>query len=99
MFHFRTFDVAHTPTALAPSGQICAGGLGAVVPGEALKPEIGARGRHAQALAYAAQRRRASQASRRLGNGVDATYWKAGVPAALARAASIRTTQGLARLP
>ena len=90
MFHFRTFDMAISPAA---------SGYGAALPGDEIRLEPRARGRHAQALAYAAQRRRASQASRQLENGVDATYWKAGAPAALARAITIRTTQGLARLP
>ncbi|CAN5274249.1 hypothetical protein BH09PSE2_BH09PSE2_00020 [soil metagenome] len=89
MFHFRTFDLAFAGRDRS----------GAVLPGDALRVEPGARGRHAQALAYAAQRRRAALACRRLNNGVEAVYWKAGVPAALARASSIRLAQGLARLP
>ncbi len=93
MFHFRSFDVALAPAALGGAP------LGVALPGDRIRPEPAARGRHAQALAYAAQRRRASQASRTLENGVDATYWKAGVPAALARASAIRLSQGLARLP
>ncbi len=89
MFHFRTFDVAFAGRDRS----------GPVLPGDALRSEPGGRGRHAQALAYAAQRRRASLACRRLNNGVDAIYWKAGAPAALARAASIRLAEELAPLP
>ena len=87
MFHFRSFDLV---PAIAPRG--------AVLPGEPVRSDPGARGRHAQALAYAAQRRRAAQASSLLQNGVDAIYWKAGVPAALARASAIRA-EGFAPLP
>lgn len=88
MFHFRTLELAYSG---AP--------YGAALPGDMLRCEPGARGRHAQALAYAAQRRRAALACRTLNNGVDATYWKAGAPAALARACAIRLQQGLSRLP
>ena len=89
MFHFRTSDFA----------PVVSGRAGAVLPGDVLAPEQTPRARHAQALAYAAQRRRAAQACRVLNNGVDAIYWKAGAPAALARASTIRMGQGLARLP
>ena len=89
MFHFRSFDLAFA----------CRDVAGPALPGDALRAKPTARGRHAQALAYAAQRRRAALACRRLDNGVDAAYWKAGAPAALARASTIRLVQGLARLP
>ena len=87
MFHFRQSDFA-----------LAGDSRGAVLPGDRPRPEVGARGRHAQALAYAAQRRRAAQACSALHNGVDAIYWKAGVPAALARACAIRS-EGFAPLP
>jgi hypothetical protein len=92
MFHFRSQDIvvigALRGARLAQPA----------LPGEP-RQDGGGRGRHAQALAYAAQRRRAAQACRRLNNGVDAAYWKAGAPAALARALTIRLDEGLARLP
>ena len=49
------------------------------------------RASHAQALAYAARRRRAATEASERDNGVDGAYWKAGVPAALARAAALRS--------
>jgi hypothetical protein len=89
MFHFRQPHTA--PTGCVPSG--------GVLPGDPKRGAGDARGRHAQALAYAAQRRRAAQACRVREDGVDAAYWKAGAPAALARARDIRLRQGLSRLP
>jgi hypothetical protein len=68
----------------------------AALPGDRVVRDAGARGRHAQALAYAARRRRAAYAAR---SGPDTLYWKAGAPAALARAAAIRAEGGFALLP
>ena len=51
-----------------------------------------ARADHARMLAHAAKRRQAAQ-------GVDADYWKACAPAAIARASAIRSGAGFARLP
>lgn len=73
--------------------------LAVAVPGDAYMADPGARGRHAQALAYAARRRRAALQAGGEARGVDMAYWKAGVPAALARAASIRTAGCFAPLP
>ncbi len=70
--------------------------LSAALPGDAPSYEPGARARHAQALAYAAQRRRAALACQ---GGPDTAYWKAGVPAALARAQALRAEPLFARLP
>ena len=75
------------------------GALAAALPGDAFLSEPMARGRHAQALAYAATRRRAAVQAHGDQRGVDRAYWKAGVPAALRRAASIRGELGFARLP
>lgn len=74
-------------------------GLATALPGDAYVAEPGARGRHAQALSYAATRRRAAVQAHGERRGVDRAYWTAGVPAALARAAGIRSEQGFARLP
>ena len=73
--------------------------LALALPGDAYVAEPGARGRHAQALAYAASRRRAAVQAHGDRRGVDRAYWQAGVPAALARAATIRGELGFARLP
>lgn len=73
--------------------------LSAALPGDAVIAEPSARASHARALAYAAQRRRAALASRDADSGVDTAYWKAGVPAALARAAAFRAEPTFARLP
>lgn len=73
--------------------------LATALPGDAYVGEPVARGRHAQALAYAASRRRAAVQAHGDQRGVDRAYWKAGVPAALARAAIIRNEFGFARLP
>ena len=73
--------------------------LAAALPGDAVVVEPGARASHAQALAYAARRRRAAMEARERSNGVDGAYWKAGVPAALARAAALRAEPRFARLP
>ena len=70
----------------------------AVLPGDDPRPEPRARQRHAQALAHAARRRRAAFASRQSG-GPDLAYWKAGAPAALARAMAIRAEPQFPRLP
>ena len=67
------------------------------LPGDAFVREPGPRERHAQALAYAGRRRRAAQAQGC--GGPDLAYWKAGVPLALARAASIRAEPCFSRLP
>ncbi len=75
------------------------GPLTAALPGDTYIPEPGPRERHAQALAYAARRRRAALAARMADSGSDTLYWKAGVPAALARAASIRREPCFSRLP
>ena len=69
------------------------------LPGDAYLPQPGPRERHAQALAYAARRRRAALAASMTDSGPDTVYWKAGVPAALARAASIRRDPCFSRLP
>ena len=71
----------------------------AALPGDALVAEPGARAHHAQALAYAARRRRAALEARERENGVDTAYWKAGVPAAIARASALRAEPRFARLP
>ena len=73
--------------------------LAAALPGDAIVIEPGARASHAQALAYAARRRRAALEARERENGVDGAYWKAGVPAAIARAAALRSAPSFARLP
>ena len=67
------------------------------LPGDQFVREPGPRERHAQALAYAARRRRAAQAQ--ACGGPDLAYWKAGVPVALARAAAIRAEPCFRRLP
>ena len=72
--------------------------LSAALPGDVFIPELGPRARHAQALAYAAQRRRAALACQG-GSGADGAYWKAGVPAAIARAQALRAGPCFARLP
>lgn len=54
------------------------------------------RADHARMLAHAAARRLAAQDLARAG---DADYWKACAPAALAKAARIRSEAGFARLP
>ena len=60
---------------------------------EPRRPCIGAsRSDHARMLAHAAKRRRAAQ-------GADGDYWKACAPAAIAKAAAIRTAGGFSRLP
>ena len=51
-----------------------------------------ARSDHARMLAHAAKRRQAAR-------GVDGDYWKACAPAAIAKAAAIRTGAGFSRLP
>lgn len=71
----------------------------AALPGDAVIVEPGARASHAQALAYAARRRRAALEARDRESGVDTAYWKAGVPAAIARAAALRAQPSFARLP
>lgn len=73
--------------------------LHAALPGDALVAEPGLRAHHARALAYAAQRRRSALASREQEAGVDVAYWKAGVPAAIARATALRGEPRFARLP
>ena len=50
------------------------------------------RADHARMLAHAAKRRMAAQ-------GLDGDYWKACAPAAIAKAAAIRTERSFARLP
>jgi hypothetical protein len=55
-------------------------------------PAADARSTHARMLAHAAKRRLAAR-------GEDAGYWKACAPAALARAAAIRASGALPRLP
>ena len=52
----------------------------------------GGRADHARMMAHAAKRRRSAF-------GQDASYWKACAPAAIAKAASIRSEGGFARLP
>ncbi len=63
---------------------------------DAPKPRYAAiaasRSDHARMLAHAAKRRQAAQ-------GVDGDYWKACAPAAVAKAAAIRTSSGFSRLP
>jgi hypothetical protein len=56
-----------------------------------IEPLLG-RADHARMLAHAAKRRLAAQ-------GQDAQYWKACAPAAIAKAAAIRSHAGFARLP
>ena len=73
--------------------------LSAALPGDPIVVEPGARASHAQALAYAARRRRAALEACERENGVDGAYWKAGVPAAIARAAALRSGPSFARLP
>ena len=73
--------------------------LHAALPGDALIAEPGLRASHARALAYAAGRRRAALEARDRESGVDTAYWKAGVPAALARAQALRAEPQFARLP
>ena len=51
-----------------------------------------ARSDHARMLGHAATRRRAA-------TGEDRAYWKACAPAAIAKAASIRTSSAFTRLP
>ena len=75
------------------------GAFAVALPGDAYVATPGARGRHAQALAYAATRRRAAVQAHGERRGVDRAYWTAGVPAALARAVGIRGEVGCARLP
>ena len=53
---------------------------------------------HARMLAYAATRRRAALASFRNDCRIDALYWKASAPQAIAKARALRR-QGLATLP
>lgn len=72
---------------------------GAVLPGDRGAGASGPRGRHAQALAYAANRRRAAMLARGEDRGVDLAYWKAGVSPALVRAASIRAEFAVSPLP
>lgn len=88
MFH-STFASFFTPARSA---------LQAALPGDPIVREPGARERHAQALSYASRRRRAAVVNGARG-GPDLVYWKAGVPAALARAAAIRAEPAFARLP
>ena len=73
--------------------------LTTALPGDVVASDPGARASHAQALAYAARRRRAAVEARERENGVDGAYWKAGVPAAIARAAALRSGPSFARLP
>ncbi len=73
--------------------------ISVALPGDDTCVEPGARGRHATALAYAATRRRAAVLARVERRGVDLAYWKAGVPAALRRAALIRSEIAFAPLP
>ena len=73
--------------------------LAAALPGDVVFAEPGPRASHAQALAYAARRRRAALEASERENGVDGAYWKAGVPAAIARAAALRSAPTFARLP
>jgi len=68
----------------------------AALPGDPVIRDAGARERHARALSHAARRRRAALGAC---DGAEAIYWKAAVPAALARAAELRTAPGFARLP
>jgi hypothetical protein len=51
------------------------------------------RSEHARMLAHAAKRRLAAR------GGEDAGYWKACAPAAVAKAAALRTQAGFTRLP
>ncbi len=90
MFQFSLSDIL--AATLRPS-------QGAVLPGDRPVTGSGSRGRHAQALAYAATRRRAAVLARGEDRGVDLAYWKAGVSPALASAASIRGELGFAPLP
>ncbi len=71
----------------------------AALPGDPVIVEPGLRASHARALAYAAGRRRAALEARDRENGVDTAYWRAGVPAALARAQALRAEPSFARLP
>ncbi len=66
------------------------------MPCEAPAPAARAYGRadHARMMAHAARRRSAASS-----RGEDARYWKACAPAAVARAAAIRSERGFARLP
>ncbi len=73
-------------SSITPIGAL----LGAATP---QRPCAGAsRSDHARMLAHAAKRRQAAW-------GVDGDYWKACAPAAIARAAAIRSAQGFSRLP
>ena len=73
-------------SSITPIGAL----LGAATPA---RTQVGAtRSDHARMLAHAARRRQAAQ-------GVDGDYWKACAPAAIAKAAAIRTGAGFSRLP
>ena len=70
--------------------------IGSLLREDATRPIVGsvvvARSDHARMLAHAAKRRLAA-------TGPDGDYWKACAPAAIAKAAAIRSRSGFARLP
>ena len=66
------------------------------MPGDLPIDEPQVRALHASALAHAARRRRAAAAA---GRSADSLYWKAGVPSALAKAASLRREPRFKPLP
>ena len=66
------------------------------LPGDIPTAEPRMRALHANTLAHAARRRRAAAAA---GRNADGLYWRAGVPSALAKAASLRQEPRFARLP
>ena len=65
----------------------------AVTPFAPVEPQPSRRAAHAQALAYAAARRRRGM------EGADAAYWRAMAPLALARARAIRSEAAFQPLP
>ena len=80
-----------TPARTAPSSITPIGAL--LGPTTSSRPSAGAsRSDHARMLAHAAKRRQAAC-------GADGDYWKACAPAAIAKAAAIRTGSGFPPLP
>jgi hypothetical protein len=70
----------------------------AAIPGDPRLPQTTQRAVHARMLAHAATRRRAAMASLRDACRIDALYWKAGAPDAVAKARALRQA-GWAGLP
>lgn len=93
---FRAFIMLHwtPPTSLAFAGATDAVAL----PGSPRIAALSRRASHARMLAHAATRRRAAMASLRDACRVDAVYWKACAPGAVAKARALRE-EGFSILP